>query len=69
MRCAADTLLTLGRDPDRLGARLGVTSVLHTWTRTLQYHPHVHCIVTGGGLSLDGTRWVRGKYPTKRTLS
>jgi predicted Zn-ribbon and HTH transcriptional regulator len=53
---AADALLELGRD--RLGAELGITSVLHTWTRELQFHPHVHCIVTGGGLSLDGTRWI-----------
>ena len=56
--CAAETLLDLGRDPRRLGAELGITSVLHTWTRELLFHPHVHCIVTGGGLSFDGTRWV-----------
>lgn len=56
--CAAETLLELGRDPKRLGAELGITSVLHTWTRALLFHPHVHCIVTGGGLSLDGERWV-----------
>jgi hypothetical protein len=56
--CAAETLLELGRDPKRLGAELGITSVLHTWTRELLFHPHVHCIVTGGGLSLDGERWV-----------
>ncbi|MGH7336570.1 MAG: IS91 family transposase, partial [Myxococcota bacterium] len=55
---AAQTLLELGRDPKRLGATLGVTCVLHTWSRTLAYHPHVHCIVTGGGLSLDQERWV-----------
>lgn len=58
---AAETLLELGRDPKRLGAELGITSVLHTWTRELRFHPHVHAIVTGGGLSLDGERWV----PTK----
>lgn len=56
--CAAETLLELGRDERRLGADLGVTSVLHTWRRDLAFHPHVHCIVTGGGLSLDGQRWV-----------
>jgi hypothetical protein len=56
--CATDTLLELGRDPKRLGAELGITSVLHTWTRELLFHPHVHCIVTGGGLSLDGQRWI-----------
>jgi hypothetical protein len=63
---ASRTLLALGRDPRRLGARLGVTAVLHTWTRTLAFHPHLHCIVTGGGLAPDGPRWVtapgRGRY-------
>lgn len=58
LRSAATTLLALGRDPQRLGAELGVTVVLHTWTRDLRHHPHVHCIVTGGGLSADGSRWV-----------
>lgn len=56
-REAGRTLLAVGET--RLGATLGVTEVLHTWTRTLTYHPHVHCIVTGGGLSLDGKRWVK----------
>ena len=60
-RCASQTLLTLGRDPKRLGAELGVTAVLHTWRRDLSFHPHLHCIVTGGGLSLDGARWVHGR--------
>lgn len=55
---ASATLLELGRDPARLEAQLGITAVLHTWTRDLSYHPHVHCVVTGGGLSLDGERWV-----------
>lgn len=55
-RCAAETLLTLGRDEKRLGGELGITMVLHTWSRDLSYHPHVHCIVTGGALSRDG-RW------------
>ena len=55
-RAASRTLLDLGRQ--RLGAELGATMVLHTWTRDLRFHPHVHAIVTGGGLSLDGTRWV-----------
>ena len=57
-RSAADTLLALGRTPRHLGAELGITSVLHTWTRELSLHPHVHCIVTGGGLALDGQRWL-----------
>ena len=57
---ASQTLLALGRDPKRLGAELGVTMVLHTWTRELHFHPHVHAIVTGGGLSDDDdARWVR----------
>jgi hypothetical protein len=53
---ATSTLLTLGRDPARLGARLGITAVLHTWSRDLSFHPHLHCVVTGGGLDDDG-RW------------
>lgn len=56
MTCAGETLIELGRD--RLGAQLGVTEVLHTWTRELLFHPHAHCIVTGGGVSLDGRRWI-----------
>ena len=61
---AAHTLLELGRDEQRLGAQLGVTTVLHTWTRDLRFHPHVHCIVTGGGLAPQGDRWIpsRQKY-------
>jgi hypothetical protein len=55
---ASQTLLALGADPKRLGAQLGATLVLHTWTRELKFHPHIHCIVTGGGLHRDGTRWV-----------
>lgn len=53
---ASETLDTLGRQ--RLGARIGATVVLHTWTRKMLFHPHVHCVVTGGGVSLDGQRWV-----------
>jgi predicted Zn-ribbon and HTH transcriptional regulator len=57
--CASQTLLHLGDDPQRLGAELGITLVLHTWTGDLRWHPHLHAIVTGGGLSEDGSRWVR----------
>jgi len=57
-RAAAETLATIAADPQHLGAQLGMTMVLHTWGQTLQHHPHVHCVVTGGGPSLDGTRWV-----------
>src|SRR5262245_58276501 len=55
---AAETLATIAADPRHLGAQLGMTMVLHTWGQTLQHHPHVHCVVPGGGPSLDGTRWV-----------
>jgi len=55
-KAVSQTLLTLGKD--RLGALLAITAVLHTWTRDMQLHPHLHCIVTAGGLSLDGERWV-----------
>jgi hypothetical protein len=55
---AAETLLTIGADPKHLGARLGVTLVLHTWGSALTHHPHVHGIVPGGGLAIDGSRWV-----------
>lgn len=55
-QAASATLLDFGRG--ELGAQLGITAVLHTWTRDLQFHPHLHCVVTGGGLSQDGERWV-----------
>jgi Putative transposase/Transposase zinc-binding domain len=58
LRSAAETVLQVAANPERLGARTGVLAVLHTWGQTLQFHPHVHCVVPGGGLSLDGTRWV-----------
>jgi hypothetical protein len=57
----SQTLLTLGADEKRLGAQLGLTAVLHTWTRDLRFHPHLHCIVTGGGLTRDGQRWKSSK--------
>ena len=59
-RSAADTLLTLAADPKWLGkdAQLGITAVLHTWTREMLFHPHVHCILTGGGLARDQSEWV-----------
>jgi len=56
-KAAAETLLTIAADPKHLGARIGVTAVLHTWGSALTHHPHVHCIVPGGGLSPDG-QWV-----------
>jgi hypothetical protein len=57
-RCASETLLEVAADPRHLGARIGVVAVLHTWSQTLTFHPHLHCIVPGGGLSLDRTRWL-----------
>ena len=58
LRVAAETLLTIAADPQHLGARIGATAVLHTWGSTMTHHPHVHMIVPGGGISLDGMRWV-----------
>jgi predicted Zn-ribbon and HTH transcriptional regulator len=57
-RASAETLTTIAADPRHLGARIGMTSVLHTWGSALTHHPHVHIIVPGGGLSPDGTRWI-----------
>jgi hypothetical protein len=58
---SAEAMTTLAANPRRLGARIGGLAVLHTWGQTLTHHPHVHCIVPGGGLSPDGTRWVAGR--------
>jgi hypothetical protein len=55
---SAETMTTIAADPEHLGARIGITSVLHTWGSALTHHPHVHMIVPGGGISIDGTRWV-----------
>lgn len=57
----SETLLEVALNPKRLGARIGFTAVLHTWTQTLLFHPHIHCIVPGGGISLEGDRWVPAK--------
>jgi hypothetical protein len=57
-RAAAETLRTIAADPKHLGAELGVVAVLHTWGQNLHHHPHVHCVVPGGGPSPDGTRWI-----------
>ena len=61
MKAAAETTLAIAADPERLGARIGITAVLHSWGSALTHHPHVHMIVPGGGLSLDGTRWVASR--------
>jgi hypothetical protein len=60
-RTTAETLATIAADPKHLGARIGLTAVLHTWGSALTHHPHVHVIVPGGGLSPDGSRWIACK--------
>jgi hypothetical protein len=57
-KASAETLTTIAADPRHLGARVGITSVLHSWGSAMTHHPHVHMIVPGGGISLDGERWV-----------
>src|SRR3954452_5419103 len=57
-KASSETMLTIAADPKHLGARIGITSVLHTWGSAMTHHPHVHMIVPGGGISLDGARWI-----------
>lgn len=57
-KAASETLKVLTQDPKHLGAEVGFIAILHTWSQTLMDHPHLHCIVTGGGLSPDGTQWI-----------
>jgi Zn finger protein HypA/HybF involved in hydrogenase expression len=57
-KAAAETLIAIAADPKHLGARIGLTAVLHTWGSALTHHPHLHCVVPGGGISLDGGRWI-----------
>src|SRR6202521_3866604 len=71
-RTSAETLRTIAADPKHLGAEIGFITVLHTWGQNLQHHPHVHCVVPGGGLSLDGTSWIScrpGFFLSVRVLS
>jgi hypothetical protein len=58
LRASADTVIRIAADPKHLGARVGITSVLHTWGSAMTHHPHVHMIVPGGGLSADSTKWI-----------
>jgi predicted Zn-ribbon and HTH transcriptional regulator len=58
LRLSAETLIEVARNPKRLGAEIGFFSVLHTWSQTMEHHPHVHCVVPAGGLSFDHQRWV-----------
>jgi hypothetical protein len=60
-RAAAETMLTIAADPRFLGARIGVTAVLHTWGSALTHHPHLHMIVPGGGIAPDGQRWISAR--------
>ena len=72
MKASAEATLTIAADKKRLGARIGITSVLHTWGSAMTHHPHVHMIVPGGGLSEDGTRWIAcrpGFFLAVRVLS
>ncbi len=71
-KAAAETLIAIAADPRHLGARIGLTAVLHTWGSALTHHPHVHCVVPGGGISLDGERWIScrpGFFLAVRVLS
>src|ERR671911_291510 len=61
LKASSETLLTIAADPKHLGARIGVTAVLHTWGSAMTHHPHVHMIVPGGGSALDGSKWVACK--------
>ena len=60
-RAASETMMTIAADPKHLGARIGITAVLHTWGSAMTHHPHVHMIVPGGGISLDGQRWISSR--------
>ena len=60
-KTAAEAMMTLAANPRRLGAEIGVVAVLHTWGQALTHHPHVHCVVPGGGPSPDGTRWIASR--------
>ena len=60
-RTASETMMTIAADPKYLGARIGITAVLHTWGSAMTYHPHVHMIVPGGGIALDGARWISSR--------
>ena len=60
-KTASETMMTIAADPKHLGARIGITAVLHTWGSALTHHPHIHMIVPGGGFSLDGQRWVSSR--------
>jgi hypothetical protein len=60
-KAASETMLTIAADPKHLGARIGITAVLHTWGSAMTHHPHLHMIVPGGGISPEGKRWVSSR--------
>ena len=60
-KSAVEAMTALAANPRRLGAKIGGLVILHTWGQALTHHPHVHCVVPGGGLSLDGARWIEGR--------
>ncbi len=60
-KAASETMITIAADPKHLGARIGITAVLHTWGSAMTHHPHIHMIVPGGGISLDGARWLSSR--------
>ena len=60
-QAASETMLTIAADPRHLGARIGITAVLHSWGSAMTFHPHIHMVVPGGGISLDGTRWISSR--------
>jgi hypothetical protein len=60
-RAASETMMTIAADPKHLGARIGITAVLHTWGSAMTHHPHIHMIVPGGGISLDGRQWISAR--------
>ena len=60
-KASAETVMTIAADPKHLGACVGITAVLHTWGSAMTHHPHVHMIVPGGGISLDGKRWIASR--------
>jgi hypothetical protein len=67
-KAAAETLLAIAADPKHLGAEIGFFAVLHTWGSNLLHHPHLHCVVPGGGLSRDRTQWISGIEETGHEL-
>src|SRR5438094_9817000 len=62
-KAASETVLTIAADPKHMGATIGITAVLHTWGSAMTHHPHLHMIVPGGGISLDGQRWIACRRP------